>query len=152
MLLSARVSIALIVVSGLLAIGCGKKEEEPVVMTMPSAAVAPVKAVEDTPQAQPAAADSAAADPAAAAAANTPPPAAEPPKPVAQASIDGCCSALAAMVKDAKSDAALRAKATSASAMCASMAKLVKEGKGSRSTALTQIKATMVGKAPAACN
>ncbi|MBK9264477.1 MAG: hypothetical protein IPM54_32395 [Polyangiaceae bacterium] len=135
-------------------VGCGKKEEEPVVLTMPSAAPTPVKATEDpAPAAEPAAAAGSAAaatDTAAVAPANPPPvetAKAAPPQP-----IDGCCSALTAMTKDAKVDAGTRSKATAASAICNATAALVKSGKTSRASTLTQIRATMAGKAPAACN
>lgn len=148
----ALVSIVLIAAA---IVGCGKKEEEPVVMTLPSAtAVAPVKAAEDPPaqpqQAQPIAAASTGSDAVAAPATATPPadaPKAAPPQP-----IDGCCSALAAMIKDAKVDAVTKSKAGAAAAVCNANAPLVKAGKSSRATALTRIKATMSGSAPSACN
>ncbi|HRI65247.1 MAG TPA: hypothetical protein PK156_13455 [Polyangium sp.] len=136
--------------------GCSKEKEEPVVMTLPSAtAVAPVKATQDPtpPPAEPvAAAGSAgvAADPAAAA---TPAaPATDAPKAAAPQPIDGCCSALSSMTSDAKLDAVTKSKATAALAMCKATAPLVKSGKAPRATALTQIKSTMAGKAPSACN
>jgi hypothetical protein len=130
-------------------VGCSKKEDDPVVLTMPSAeGVAPVKAAED-PAPQPAVADSAAADTVAAAA---PPPPADAPKAAPPQPIDGCCSALTAMTKDAKLDAVKKSKATAAASMCNATAPLVKSGKAPRSTALTQINATMAGSAPAACN
>lgn len=149
MLLPVRFSFALVVsLATLVVIGCGKKEEDPVVLPMPSAAIAPVKAVQDT---APAVAETASAAPPTDAPV-APAAAPEPPKPVAQQSIDGCCSALAGMLKDPKTSASVRSKATAASAMCGALAKQVKEGKGSRTTALTQIKATMAGNAPSACN
>lgn len=151
MVLPARVSSLLIVsLVALAALGCGKKEEEPVVMALPSATVAPVKAVEDSPQPPPATGN-ATADAVPVMAASTAP-VAEPPKVVAQQPIDGCCSALAAMLKDPKTAAGVKAKATAAGAMCGALAKQVREGKGSRTTALTQIKATMAGSAPSQCN
>ncbi len=56
------------------------------------------------------------------------------------------------MAKDAKVDAVTKSKANAAAGMCNVTAPLVKSGKAPRSTALTQIKATMAGSAPAACN
>lgn len=56
------------------------------------------------------------------------------------------------MAKDAKVDAVTKSKANAAATMCNATAPLVKAGKAPRSTALTQIKATMAGSAPAACN
>jgi|GEM_PF-4838497 len=155
MSISARLSFSLvsIVLVAAVIVGCGKKEEEPVVLAMPSAAVEPVKATQDpTPSPQPVAAGSAgAADPAAVAPAVAPPPD-DAPKAAPAQPIDGCCSALKSMTQDAKLDVGTKSKATAAAAMCNAMAPLVKSGKGSRATALTQIKATMAGKAPAACN
>lgn len=121
---------------------------------LPSAP-APAKAVEEKAPAQAAQAAPAASDGAAAAASGAPvpvaaPPATEAPKPVAQASIDGCCSALAAMQKSGL-PAVVKSKAAVASATCAGIAKLVKEGKTSRSAALAQIGATMGGAPPAEC-
>jgi hypothetical protein len=134
------------------AMGCSKEKEDPVVMALPSAAaVAPAKAVEDTP-AQPTQPATAAATDTAAAAATPAAPATDAPKAAPPQPIDGCCSALAAMTKDAKVDAVTKSKATAAMTMCNATAPLVKSGKTVRSTALTQIKATMAGSAPAACN
>jgi hypothetical protein len=142
-------SLVSIVLVAAAIVGCSKKEDDPVVLTMPSAeGVAPVKAAED-PAPQPTVADSAAADTVAAAA---PPPPADAPKAAPPQPIDGCCSALTAMTKDAKLDAVKKSKATAAASMCNATAPLVKSGKAPRSTALTQIKATMAGSAPAACN
>lgn len=148
---SSRLTLSLISLALVAsAMGCSKEKEEPVVMALPSAApVAPAPAVEDKPAepAQPvAAADTAAA------AATPAPPAADAPKAAAPQPIDGCCSALQAMTKDAKLDAVTKSKATAAAGMCNATAPLVKSGKAPRSTALTQIKATMAGAAPAACN
>lgn len=153
----ARLSLSFVSVVLLAAaiVGCGKKEEEPVVLAMPSAtAPAPVKAAEDpapaaTPQPIAAGGSAAAVDTAAAPA--TPPPAAEAPKGPAP-SIEGCCSALQNMTRDAKLDAVTKSKATAALGMCNATAPLVKSGKAPRATALTQIKATMGGSAPSACN
>lgn len=148
---SARFSFALvsIVLIAAAIVGCGKKEDEPVVLAMPSAAVVPVKATQDPlPPPQPAAEGTAAVDPAAA----TPPPPVEAPKAAPPQPIDGCCSALAAMAKDAKVDAVTKSKANAAAGMCNATAPLVKSGKGSRTTALVQIRGTMGGAAPAACN
>ncbi len=153
MSIPARLSFSLvsIVLIAAAIVGCAKKEDEPVVLTMPSAAaIAPAKATQDPlPPPQPAADGSAMADPGTAVA--TAPPPADAPKAAPQ-SIEGCCSALSAMTKDAKLDTTTKSKATAAAGMCAATAPLVKSGKGSRSTALTQIRATMAGTAPAACN
>ena len=157
MLTPARLSFSFvsIVLIAAAIVGCSKKEDEPVVLTMPSAAaVAPVKATQDPlPPPQPVAAGSAAPDavPAVPAPEATTPPA-DAPKAAAPQPIDGCCSALAGMAKDAKVDSTTKSKATAAAGMCSAMAPLVKSGKGSRATALTQIRATMAGSAPAACN
>jgi hypothetical protein len=151
----ARFSFSLvsIVIIAAAIVGCGKKEDEPVVMTLPSAAaVAPAKATQDPlPPPQPAAEGNAAPPPDAVATAATPTPPADAPK-AAPASIESCCSALAGMVKDAKLDAVTKSKATAAAGMCNATAPLVKSGKAPRSSALSQIKATMAGKAPSACN
>ncbi len=150
MLLPVRFSFAVLVsLASLVVIGCGKKEEDPVVLAMPSAAIAPVKAVPDNAPAAGTVAAETAPPPTDA---PVPPAAVEAPKPVAQQPIDGCCSALAGMLKDPKTSALVKTKATTASVMCGALAKQVKEGKGSRTTALTQIKATMAGNAPSACN
>jgi len=155
MLTPARAYSALLTIAlgAALVTGC-KKDEAPEPVPMPSAAApAPVKAAEDTPQAaQGSAAGSAepgeAAPPQAVA-----PTASEAPKPAGPApSIDGCCSALQALSKDAKANATVKSKAAQAASMCAATAPLVKQGKAPRSSALTQIRATMVGSAPAACN
>jgi hypothetical protein len=155
MLTPARLSFSLVstVLIAAAIVGCAKKEDEPVVLTMPSAtAVAPVKATQDPlPPPQPVAAGSAATD-AVPAPEVTAPPVADAPKAAAPQPIDGCCSALAAMAKDAKVDAVTKSKATAAASMCNATAPLVKSGKAPRTTALTQIKATMAGAAPAACN
>lgn len=126
--------------------GCKKEEAEPQAVPLPSAP-APVKAVAEAQPAQPAQEASAAVAPPAQPVA---PPPTEAPKPVAQASIDGCCSALAGIGKSGL-PAAVKSKAAVASATCASIAKLVKEGKTSRASALAQINATMGGAAPAEC-
>ncbi|MDI1451354.1 hypothetical protein [Polyangium sp. 6x1] len=154
MLTSARACSALLTfaLGALLFTGCKKEEEAPQAVPIPSAAPAPVKATEDAPQA---AQGSAAGSAAPAEAAPTPsaaPTPTEAPKAVAAPSIDGCCSALQALAKDPKANSTVKSKAASAAAMCAGTAKLVKEGKASRSTALTQIRATMAGSAPSACN
>lgn len=134
--------------------GCSKDKEDPVVMALPSAApAAPAKAVEDKPAEQPAAQPIAAGTDTAAAPAATPAaPATDAPKAAPPQPIDGCCSALAAMAKDAKLDGVTKSKANAAAGMCNATAPLVKSGKAPRSTALTQIKATMAGSAPSACN
>ena len=143
-------SVLLTITCGaLLAIGCKKSEEEPQVVPLPSAAPAPVKAAPEQQPAQPAG-DTAAAAPSAAVPVPVAPPPAETPKPVAQASIDGCCAALAAIPKSGL-PAAVKGKAAVASATCAGISKLVKEGKTSRASALAQIGATMGGAAPAEC-
>jgi hypothetical protein len=152
---SSRLTLSLISLALVAsAMGCSKEKEEPVVMALPSAApVAPAKAVEDAPAqpTQPAGGTIAPTDTAAAAA--TPAaPATDAPKAAAPQPIDGCCSALAAMAKDAKLDAVTKSKATAAAGMCNVTAPLVKSGKGSRATALTQIRGAMAGSAPAACN
>ena len=142
----ARFSFALvsIVLIAAAIVGCAKKEDEPVVLAVPSAAVVPVKATQDPlPPPQPAATDPVAV---------TPPPPVEAPKAAPPQPIDGCCSALAAMAKDAKVDAVTKSKANAAAGMCNATAPLVKSGKGSRTTALVQIRGTMGGAAPAACN
>src|SRR6187402_649177 len=84
-------------------VGCSKKEDEPVVLIMPSAApVVPVKATQDPlPPPEPAAAGTIGTDPAAAVA-TAPPPVADAPKAAPPQPIDSCCSALSAMAKDAK--------------------------------------------------
>ncbi len=160
MLTSARACSALITfaLGALLFTGCKKEEEAPQAVPLPSAA-APVKAVEDSQAAQGSAAQGSAAQgsaaPAGEAAPTTmpvAPTATEAPKPVAQASIDACCSALSALAKDAKAAPHVKSKAATAASMCATTGKLVKEGKAPRSSALTQIRATMAGNAPAACN
>ena len=146
----ARFSFSLvsIVLIAAAIVGCAKKEDEPVVLTAPSAAVVPVKATQDPlPPPQPVA-DGTAADPAVA----TAPPPVEAPKAAPPQPIDGCCSALAAMSKDAKVDAVTKSKANAAAGMCNATAPLVKSGKGSRATALIQIRGAMGGAAPAACN
>jgi hypothetical protein len=133
--------------------GCKKEEEAPEVVPVPSAP-APVKAAEEAPAqpAQPAAEGSgAAAGTAAPTQQATPTPTStEAPKPVPQASIDGCCSALSGMAKSGL-PADVKAKAAAAAGMCSAVAKSVKEGKASRTTALAQIGATMGGKSPAEC-
>lgn len=147
-----RLSFAFVTI-GLVAsaMGCSKEKEEPVVLALPSAtAVAPVKATQDPTPAQPAAAGSANA--AAMDTAAVAPPPADAPKAAPPQPIDGCCAALTEMTRDAKLDAATKSKATAAAAMCNATAPLVKSGKGSRATALTQIRGTMAGKAPSACN
>jgi len=159
----ARLSFSLVTIVLIAAaiVGCGKKEEEPIALAMPSAAaVTPVKATQDpTPAAAAAgnaaagnAAGNAAATPEAAATPAAVAPPAEAPKAAPPQPIDGCCSALQSMTRDAKLDAVTKSKASAALSMCNATAKLVKDGKASRSTALTQIKATMAGKAPSACN
>jgi hypothetical protein len=150
----ARLSFSLvsIVLIAAAIVGCGKKEDEPVVMTLPSAAaVAPAKATQDPLPPPKPAEGNAAPPPDAVATAATPTPPADAPK-AAPASIESCCSALAGMVKDAKLDAVTKSKATAAAGMCNATAPLVKSGKAPRSSALSQIKATMAGKAPSACN
>lgn len=143
---SALFSLAL---GALLAVGCNKKEEEPVPVPLPSAATSVKTVVEQAPAqpAEPAPAASEAAAPAVTPAAPAP---SEAPKPVAQASIDGCCSALAGIQKSGL-PANVKAKAAVASATCAGISKLVKEGKTSRASALAQIGATMGGAAPSEC-
>jgi hypothetical protein len=153
MLILVRLRSAALVAlaAGLLLTGCGKKEEQPQAVPLPSAPE-PVKAVPDPQPTQTAAAPTAA--PTGTEAAVTPPATAAAPAttaPVAQASIDACCKALAD-IQSSGLPAATKAKAAQASGTCSGIAKLVKEGKASRTSALTQIRVTMGGSVPAACN
>jgi hypothetical protein len=77
-------------------------------------------------------------------AAPTPPPPPVAAAPVQQASIDACCSALSAVGKSGRGRDA-KAKSAQASKVCPGIAKLVKEGKTTRASALTQIKSALVG-------
>jgi hypothetical protein len=157
MLISVRARIGLLALSlGALALaGCNKKEEAPQAVPMPSAPE-PVKAAPD-PQptggaANPGAAAGSATEAPAGPAAVAPTASAEAPKPTGGgASIDGCCSALAGIQKSGL-PANVKAKAGSAASTCASISKLVKEGKTSRASALAQVRATMGGSAPSECN
>ncbi|MRG97613.1 hypothetical protein [Polyangium spumosum] len=155
MLTSARVCSALLTfaLGALLLAGCKKEEEAPQAVPIPTGAPAPVKATEDTPQAAEGSAAGSAAPAEAAQAQPVAPTATEAPKPAGPPpSIDGCCSALTALSKDAKASSTVKAKAAVAASMCTSTSKLVKEGRAPRSSALAQIRATMAGSAPAACN
>lgn len=153
MLTSARVCSALLTfaLGALLLAGCKKEEEAPQAVPIPTGAPAPVKATEDAPQAAEGSAAGSAA-PAEAAPAQPVAPT-EAPKPAGPPpSIDGCCSALTTLSKDTKANPTVKAKAAVAASTCASTSKLVKEGRATRSSALAQIRATMAGSAPAACN
>jgi hypothetical protein len=129
--------------------GCGKQETEAVSVNIPLPSAAKVPA--DVPANSAAPPASAAAAPASAAAA--PASASAVPAPLTAlptgggASIDGCCAALSAVKKSGKT-AAVKAKAATAASVCPGIAKLVKEGKTSRSGALTQIKSALVGTTP----
>jgi len=146
-------ALLLLAFGALLLSGCKKDEEAPQAVPIPSAASAPAAVKEDPKPAQTAGGSAAGTvgsgtpD-----AVPPPPPPAEtaPAKPAPQASIDGCCAALSGIGKSGL-PAATKAKAAAAAAVCAGSAKLVKEGKVSRSSALAQIGASMGGQAPAEC-
>jgi hypothetical protein len=109
-----------------------KKEAEPQALPVPTVAA--------TPESPPTAATAAETAPVAA----TPPP---PPKaiaPVAPASIDGCCAALSAVAKSGRG-AQAKSKSATAAKICSGVAKLVKEGKTTRPSALTTVRAQLGG-------
>jgi hypothetical protein len=115
--------------------GC-KKEADPQAVPVPSGTPT---AVAPTPTG---AAESGTA--AATVAATPPPPPPVAPAPVAQASIDGCCAALSAVAKSGRGKEA-KTKSASAARICSGIAKLVKEGKTARGSALTQIRSQLAG-------
>jgi hypothetical protein len=122
--------------------GC-KKDPEPEAIPVPSAA-APASVAPAESAAPTAAASGSEAAP------TTPPPANT--APVVHASIDACCSALAAIQKSGK-DAATKKKASQASRVCPGIAARVKSGQVSRSAALTQVLSAMTGATiPSACH
>lgn len=71
---------------------------------------------------------------------------------VTNASIDSCCSALAAISKSGR-DKATKDKAKMSAAVCSGIAPKVKNGTTPRAAALTQVKSGMVGATvPPECN
>lgn len=133
--------IVLLALGGLalsLSLSACKKDPDPQAVPIPSgtaAVVAPPGAAE--------AASAAATVPA------TPPPPTTPPPPVAvapvaQASIDSCCAALSAVSKSGRGKEA-KSKSAAAAKICSGIAKLVKEGKTARASAMTQIRSQLGG-------
>jgi hypothetical protein len=131
--------IVLLALGGLalsLSLSACKKDADPQAVPIPSgtaAVVAPTGAAE--------------AASAAATVAATPPPAAPPPvavAPVVHASIDSCCAALSAVSKSGRGKEA-KSKSASAAKICSGIAKLVKEGKTTRASAMTSIRAQLSG-------
>ncbi len=72
------------------------------------------------------------------------------PKKKPGGTITGCCAALSAAVKAAK-DQGTRAMYGQASAVCYRKSKDVEAGKLERSQALSQVRSSLLGDAPAAC-
>jgi hypothetical protein len=129
-------ALVLIVASALSLAAC-KKQEEPQAVPLPSATTpAPVGA--DSSGAAGTTAD------APVTAAPTVAPPVVNPHPVQQASIDACCSALAAVAHSGRGKDA-KIKSAQASKICPGIAKLVKSGQTTRASALTQIKSALVG-------
>ena len=132
-------ALVLMVLGALSLVAC-KKEAEPEAVPVPSAT---------TPA--PVAADSAgAAGTVATAVATTPPPVVNT-APVQPANIDACCSALSAVAHSGRGKDA-KIKSAQAAKICPGIAALVKSGKTTRASALTQIKSSLVGvDVPAEC-
>lgn len=142
----ARAALVLALGAFVLSSACKKQEEpEPIPVTAGSAPTV-------------VAADSAAAAAASAAAAATATTVVVPPPPPATTTvkkgenIDACCSALAAVERSGR-DPKTKSKFRQASAICPGISALVKDGKTQRSSALTQVRASLVGvTVPSECN
>jgi hypothetical protein len=80
-----------------------------------------------------------------------PPPQPPAPKPVSQGRLQACCSALQAMATSS-GDPGRRANAAQASRGCLAKMSEVQKGKMSVDTALSQVRSSMLGGAPFACN
>lgn len=131
---------------------CQGKEPEPQTVPLPTASAVASVAADPVPSssAAPTAADTGGA--AANTAAPVTPPTDTTPKATGGGSIDACCSALDGIAKSGK-DAVSKAKAASASAVCKSLAKSVKEGSANRARSLTTVRASLQGtEIPGACN
>lgn len=138
--------------------GCKGKEEEPQIIPMPTSSAAGSVKADPGPSgsAAPAAGDTASATGSAApattqSAAPTPPTTPVTPTGPRGESIDGCCSALAAY-KSSGRPADVKAKAATAATICSGIAKRVKDGQVSRSSAMTTIKAQIAGLSVPECN
>ncbi len=130
---------------------CQGKEPEPQTVPLPTASAVASVAADPVP---PSSAAPTVADTSGAAANTAPvtPPTDATPKPTGGGSIDACCSALDGIAKSGK-DAVSKAKAASASAVCKSLAKSVKDGSANRARALTTVRASLQGtEIPGACN
>jgi hypothetical protein len=134
---------------GILAGACKKEEAEPAPLPVqtPSATVVAADPV-------PVASEAPAASAAGSAATPTPPAAtsaAPAPEPAAGAAAQGgatiapCCKALSAIALKSGKSADTKAKAGTAATVCNRIDKLVKSGKTSRSSALTQVKSGLIG-------
>lgn len=141
----ARAALVLALGAFVLSSACKKQEEpEPIPVTAGSAPTV-------------VAADSAAAAAASAAAAATATTVVVPPPPPTTTvkkgeNIDACCSALAAVERSGR-DPKTKSKFRQASAICPGISALVKDGKTQRSSALTQVRASLVGvSVPSECN
>jgi hypothetical protein len=143
-----RSAFLVLVALGALCAACKKEEAEPQVIPVSVQSATPVLA-DPVPVASAKPTASAAAEPVASAAPSAAPAAAEPPVAAEPAhgggaSIDACCKALAAVEKSGKS-AEAKTKAATAARICTGIDKLVKSGKTSRSSALTQVKSGLLG-------
>lgn len=136
-------ALVLLVLGALSLVAC-KKEVEPEAVPVPSASAPAPVAADSAAAAASAAAASAAAAVAAPPVVNT--------QPVVQQPIDSCCSALAAVAHSGRGKDA-KIKSAQAAKICPGIAALVKSGKTTRASALTQIKSSLVGvDVPAECH
>jgi len=149
----STVALTLLVCGSFALAACSKKEETtetPILSAAPPTTLTPVPTQSGEPEAPPAdsGAANAAPEPAAPPPAAAPAPATAPKK---AESIDACCAALKS-IQSSGLPAATKTKAQQASMVCSGIAKLVKDGKTSRASAMTQIRSAMVGASvPAAC-
>ena len=135
-----RFVVGLLVIGGLIAVGC-KKDEDPASVPVPSqsAAATPPPAPTTTEDPDAGAPETPSATP------NTnPQPVVTTTVPKKQESIDACCSALRAVQKSGKT-AIAKSKAAAAAGVCPGIAKLVKDGTTSRSAGLAQIRSSLTG-------
>jgi hypothetical protein len=140
-------STVAVVVAGVLALTACSKEEAPVSVPMDDVPVPP--APEQRESAVPAGTTAAPSAKVHTGPGHAPrPPGTAEPK---SESIDSCCGALLDKANKSK-DQASKKLYDQAAAICYRRAKAVREGKMSRAEALGQVRSSLLGPAPAACN
>jgi hypothetical protein len=145
-------ALVLLVCGGLALSACKKKDDADATAASGSASASAAPPVAASATASAAPADTASAAPSGSSSAAPPDTSTPVANAVPQRPIDDCCIALASAASSRHRNTRKKKEASKAAEICPGIAVLVRQGRATRSQALTQIRSAMAGDpSPAAC-